>query len=398
MKNTKMHSLLGLITGLFVSVLVMGVLCSITPISGMQTSASDLNVSPLNAGYNSTDRILIDEDADFTNFTGLEWFSGDGTLGNPYVISGIKIDANGEGNCIDIRNTNVYFNITDSYFVNSGSASSGIYLEEVDNGALYNNTIKSNGYGIRLKNCDGFNITQNALLNNKYGIKIEETASNLEIWQNYFIYSELYQIYDETSNSVLTKGGRGNYWSNIYRPINKPVNFTTEIKGINITFFISDKNSNNYTISEFSLIDENPLVVNDTDNDGLNDLVEVLYWNTNISNSDTDGDGMPDKWEAVNNLNPTANDADDDADDDGLSNLKEYENNTDPNDSDTDNDGWSDGDEVDEGTDPNDPFDHPDFDKTTALQIPFGFTYLTFLIGSISILVYLVYQKRIINQ
>ncbi len=65
---------------------------------------------------------------------------------------------------------------------------------------------------------------------------------------------------------------------------------------------------------------------------------------------------MPDGWEADNGLNPwDSGDAGDDPDDDGLTNLEEWQHDTDPYDSDTDGDGYSDGEEVDSGTDPLDP-------------------------------------------
>jgi len=61
---------------------------------------------------------------------------------------------------------------------------------------------------------------------------------------------------------------------------------------------------------------------------------------------DLDQDNMPDKWEEENGLNPLVDDSFLDPDSDGLTNLEEYQNNTDPLDSDTDNDSLIDGDEV----------------------------------------------------
>jgi subtilisin family serine protease len=91
----------------------------------------------------------------------------------------------------------------------------------------------------------------------------------------------------------------------------------------------------------------------DPDGDGLTNLEE--YENdTDPRNADTDGDGMPDGWEVEHGLDPL--DPDDallDWDNDGLSNLEEYLRGTNPNLSDTDGDGLSDGDEVHKfGTDP----------------------------------------------
>jgi hypothetical protein len=47
---------------------------------------------------------------------------------------------------------------------------------------------------------------------------------------------------------------------------------------------------------------------------------------------DSDGDGMPDAWEILYQLNPDANDCDTDADKDGVSNLGEYYSETNPRD------------------------------------------------------------------
>jgi len=67
----------------------------------------------------------------------------------------------------------------------------------------------------------------------------------------------------------------------------------------------------------------------DSDNDGLSDLREYQR-NTNPKDADTDTDGMADGWEVANGLNPLADDALDDKDGDGLSNLQEYMSGTDP--------------------------------------------------------------------
>ena len=82
---------------------------------------------------------------------------------------------------------------------------------------------------------------------------------------------------------------------------------------------------------------------------------EISFQRLYESLSDTDNDGMPDGWELNNNLNPFINDSANDPDGDNLTNLQEYQNDTDPNDSDSDNDGLTDGQEVNiYSTDPND--------------------------------------------
>jgi len=69
-----------------------------------------------------------------------------------------------------------------------------------------------------------------------------------------------------------------------------------------------------------------------------------------VEASDTDGDGLPDRWETGHGLSPTDptgdNGADGDPDSDGLTNAQEYAHGADPDNSDTDGDGLNDGDEV----------------------------------------------------
>jgi len=90
----------------------------------------------------------------------------------------------------------------------------------------------------------------------------------------------------------------------------------------------------------------------DPDSDGLSNLGEYQA-NTDPSNSDTDFDGMPDGWEVENSLDPLTDDSAEDPDSDSLTNLGEYQANTDPSNSDTDGDGLTDGEEVNTyGTDP----------------------------------------------
>ncbi len=71
-------------------------------------------------------------------------------------------------------------------------------------------------------------------------------------------------------------------------------------------------------------------------------------------NKDIDNDGMNDKWELANGLDPTnSNDGALDADVDGLTNLEEFNAGTNPHRTDTDGDGLSDYEELkNHGTNP----------------------------------------------
>ena len=93
----------------------------------------------------------------------------------------------------------------------------------------------------------------------------------------------------------------------------------------------------------------------DTDDDGLPNLIEKEYTNTDPYEPDTDGDKLPDGYELFTlGTDPTMadtdkngiSDGDEDFDGDGLSNFNEYELCTYPYNDDTDHDGISDGDEI----------------------------------------------------
>ena len=44
-----------------------------------------------------------------------DWCYGSGTWSNPYIIENVIIDAGSSGNCLEIRNSNVFFKINQNY-------------------------------------------------------------------------------------------------------------------------------------------------------------------------------------------------------------------------------------------------------------------------------------------
>ncbi|MFA7256541.1 MAG: choice-of-anchor Q domain-containing protein, partial [Kiritimatiellales bacterium] len=110
----------------------------------------------------------------------------------------------------------------------------------------------------------------------------------------------------------------------------------------------------------------------DADSDGLSNLAEYTL-GTGFQSSDSDSDGIPDGWEVSNNLNPLVDDSASDPDSDGLSNLAEYNNgvnSTDPQDTDSDDDGMPNAWESTHGLDlsTNEASGDPDGDGLTNLQ------------------------------
>lgn len=79
----------------------------------------------------------------------------------------------------------------------------------------------------------------------------------------------------------------------------------------------------------------------DPDGDGLTNLQEYKY-HTDPHKADSDDDGVPDDWEIQHGLNPRFDDAAEDADNDGLNNLREFQLQTNPYGWDSDGDGLPD--------------------------------------------------------
>ena len=324
------------------------------------------------------------------------WITGTGAEISPYIISEAEFDVGGSGYGLRIIGTTDFFIIMNCTFKNSGATHAGISLESVYNGTIYNNTIELNSYGVYLSGARDCNITENSFFDNKINIYSTSNCVGNMIWKNYFIYPELTDIVDLGPTSTLTNGTVGNYYSIFQGAINPLINISVNLNGTDLTVFISDVD---YNVSDTPLVqDTKAMLGNDTDIDGLDDILELLYWSSNHTNNDTDSDGMLDGYEATNRLKILVNDADEDPDGDGLTNLYEYSNEythpddsihkTDPNDSDTDDDGFTDGEEVAAGTDPTDPFRHPATEAPPGV-VSFGFGYLVFMsIGIISIILY----------
>jgi len=90
------------------------------------------------AMYTTHDPIYIASDSDWA----ASGFPGEGTEGNPYLISGYDITGV-SGDAINIQGTTVHYVIEDCYLHGDGY---GIYLMNAENGTLTNNNCSGNAY------------------------------------------------------------------------------------------------------------------------------------------------------------------------------------------------------------------------------------------------------------
>lgn len=121
-------------------------------------------------------QIKINNNSDWGGLSSYPWFQGNGTFLDPYIISNISINIPiqypGEIFCMAISNSSVYFIIQNCKFVLNCYSSyffytAGIYLEDVENGIIYNNEFNNNfeASSIKLLNCNNVSLINN----NAYG-------------------------------------------------------------------------------------------------------------------------------------------------------------------------------------------------------------------------------------
>ena len=164
-------------------------------------------------GLGDESLFIIDGNAkgiDAHNWTWAEqqdWCNGSGTWGDPYVIENLTINGEGSSDCIQIRNSIVYFIIRNCTFYNSGGfPASGISLFNVRNGQLINNTSSNNDrFGLELYKCNNNTVSGNKLKDNKLiGIYIVGDYNNIS--KNIINNTDESGIILENSTNCFIKG------------------------------------------------------------------------------------------------------------------------------------------------------------------------------------------------
>ena len=167
--------------------------------------------------------IYITSNADFASQASANGWQGNGSQENPYIIENYDIDSNGGAYCIWIENTDVWFVIRNCILWNATSPMSepdgaGIYLKNVQNGTIDNNTCTNNYYGIYMYSSSNNEVANNNCSGNLYyGICIEWSSSN-NIFLNNCSGNSRSGIYigsDSNSNNITNNNCSGNVESGI---------------------------------------------------------------------------------------------------------------------------------------------------------------------------------------
>ena len=153
--------------------------------------------------------------------------TADGSSLNPYYIENILINnLNSNNNSVEIRNSNVVFIIRNCYFYNTNQwgdddESNGIYLYNVNNGIINNNTFSECRTGIRIENSQYNSISSNFVSYNNYqGVMIDSSSYN-SIYNNTVSHSRdgisLYNSnYNELVENTISKNTQYSDDSGIY--------------------------------------------------------------------------------------------------------------------------------------------------------------------------------------
>jgi len=154
-------------------VLILGVLffsLIATGISAMDYETKNVNVRD----YTEHEPIKIDSNSEFNPLHGV--VSGSGTVDDPYIISGWKIDGhNSSKNAIYIGNTTAYFIIENCYLYNTSEVTSiynrgaGVYLYKVIHGIVRSNVMEDiGGIGVDLYQSSYNSIDYNLIFQTTY--------------------------------------------------------------------------------------------------------------------------------------------------------------------------------------------------------------------------------------
>ncbi len=156
----------------------------------------------------NTAAILIEGDTTWSYLKAQGLCKGTGTYADPYIIEDIFLDGNNDGSCFEIKNSDVYFILSNCTFTNSGSGpyDAGFSMINVSNGQLVNNNCSfNNGNGMFLSDCSNMTISNNHISNNGLmGIFLKDSYENL-LSENTANNNGLYGIYiDPSDNNRIT--------------------------------------------------------------------------------------------------------------------------------------------------------------------------------------------------
>ncbi|MFW9937027.1 MAG: right-handed parallel beta-helix repeat-containing protein [Candidatus Thorarchaeota archaeon] len=228
-------------------------------------------------------KIHINNNWTETNST-YDWCNGSGTLNDPFIIENVTIDDQliiYEDAFITIENSKVFFILRNCYLPNvMGDLFYGMFLSNVSNGIIHNNTISLNYHGIYLTNCSYITASENSLYENAYGIYSSDSHF-ISFWSNKIIDSIFFGIYSRLSSffNVSDNLIRNNY---IY-PISQGFDRYVAIYG----YIITQNFINNNSIENVNEILEGIILIASPNNTVSNNTVIKSKYGINLEYTDS---------------------------------------------------------------------------------------------------------------
>ncbi|MFX1517875.1 MAG: nitrous oxide reductase family maturation protein NosD, partial [Promethearchaeota archaeon] len=201
--------------------------------------------------------IFISGDEDFITQVTAEYWPGEGTIANPFIIEGYTISA-AEGPLISISDTIFYFNIRNNLLNGSNAATEGIHFSNVHHGTIENNIICNNAAidgGIVFEFSSSYNlIINNSIFGNQMGMNIRGQhnriinnsvyQNGMAIWLNTDTFNSTVvgnTIYNNTGSGIQLEQSHSNF-------ICKNTIYGSKVNGIDFIHSLGNVIENN-TIS-----------------------------------------------------------------------------------------------------------------------------------------------------
>ncbi len=229
------------------------------------------------SSYTAHRPIRIDSNMDFDEAHGVvNWHTGDGTEGNPWIIEGYDINGIGASNSLYVGNTTDHFIFRDCIIHDTSNGpfpslfpGTGIALTNVDNGIIENNIVYSNlGNGIGLENSHFNTLINNTIYSNtNSGIILMGADNN---------YLERNSISDCNEGIYIFSGSDLNIINNNTVNSNRNLGASTEA-GIEVKY--SDQNT----------VTNNTVLYNEKYGISLGFSIGTIVKNNNVSFSGTVG-------------------------------------------------------------------------------------------------------------
>jgi len=266
-----------------------------------------------------------------------------------YVTDNYFVNCSNRG--IHSSSPNFHSDLRNNTIRNCGNEA--IYVEDVDDFLITENTIVNSSHGIRVISVGSFNISFNQIyLASVYGIYIEGElceVHNNSIYEcgDYGIRIQDDYVYDAGSSNIYHNVVVACNWLGYSQGCDYGTgNLWYDIGSLEGNYWMNSTDSGEYIVNRFyGIKDPYPLFL-DNDLDLMDDHWEEYFGmniHVNDSSLDSDSDSLSNLMEFLLVLDPSNPDSDNDL----LLDGDEYNlYNTDPKDGDSDNDGLSDGEEV----------------------------------------------------